>query len=419
MLSSLCFPRTVGGVERHIYFLTKSLLEQGHHLEIAVPILERSPDRSAKRPTISVIERTYDGMLIHELHVHLSGLIRVITRMRERFAGASAFEMLAAFSEKSAFQLVAKQLAIAIDDIMRKSKLDLIHQHDFSANIFSTRRLSARYPVVLTNHTGEFLYLVKNFATRFYLRFALAHYAKIIGPSRELSEVPWHGGKSVYIPNGVDTDFYQPAEPSVRDKLREGFGIPKNSFVVLCPRRWAPTKGILYLFNAVKSVVQKAPETIILFAGSDSQGYPAYRRKIEDVIQSLQSRGINNFRLLGTLDAASLFSYYQAADAVVIPSLMEATSLAALEGMSVGRTVLSTRIGGMPDIITHGSNGFLVDPADSEALASALSYIKGIGKEGREQVGNKAREFVLLNHQWKYIASRTAGIYGEAARLRF
>ncbi len=246
--------------------------------------------------------------------------------------------------------------------------------------------------------------------TRPLLRFALSHYSKIIGPSQELADTKYFPNKSVYIPNGVDTDFFLPVDETVRVRLRNELGYSPQDFIVLCPRRWAPTKGILYLCKAMRSMVGLVPNIVFLFAGSDYQGYPAYRKKVLAILHDLKSTGTISFRLLGDIEAARLKLFYQISDVVVIPSLLEATSLAALEAMSTACPVIATQVGGMPTLIQDGVTGFLVKPADPEGLRNALMQTWFLGDQ-RRKMGQEARKFVLDNYQWRKIAEATLDVY--------
>lgn len=409
MLSTLCFPRTIGGVENHIFYLSRALIELGHHVEIVVPLVEES-----RYYAEHISQKTYYGLTIHEVLLNNLALTN-INKVRARFAGSSPLGLFIAFLQKSSYQLASGRMAHVLLTLMRERQMDILHQHDFSANLFSTKIVSRYYPVVLTNHTGEFLHIKQRWYTRPFLRFALNHYSRIIGPSSELAEIPYFSDKAVFIPNGVDVQFFQPLPEESRLKMKEELGYNSTDFLILCPRRWAPTKGVIYLCKAIPHVIKEMPNAVFLFAGSDYQGYPAYHREILDTLSKMSDAGIVNFTLLGNLDAEHLRLFYQISDVVVIPSLLEATSLAALEAMACACPVIATKVGGMPEIVHNGINGFLVEPADPKALARAILHVARLG-ERRREVGREARRFVVNNYQWQKIAEATLRVYEEAIK---
>jgi glycosyltransferase involved in cell wall biosynthesis len=92
----------------------------------------------------------------------------------------------------------------------------------------------------------------------------------------------------------------------------------------------------------------------------------------------------------GRIPQEELPVYYGASDVVVVPSLQEAWGLVATEAMACGKPVVASRVGGLPDQVIDGYNGFLVPPMDSKALADRILYFlenpseaKRIGLNGR------------------------------------
>jgi acetolactate synthase-1/2/3 large subunit len=115
---------------------------------------------------------------------------------------------------------------------------------------------------------------------------------------------------------------------------------------------------------------------------------------------------------LGDLKPDKIIPYYQSADLVVIPSLMEAVSLAALESMACGTPVVSTNVGGMPEIITDGETGYLVNPGQPDELAKAIQRI--YNEPERATVAREAMNMVRQRYDWSVIAEATEDVLREA-----
>lgn len=79
--------------------------------------------------------------------------------------------------------------------------------------------------------------------------------------------------------------------------------------------------------------------------------YPVYRQQVYGALGKVHNSDV---RVLGDLDQEQLRDAYYGADVTVIPSLLEATSLAGLESLACGVPVLATNVGGLPDIVSHG-----------------------------------------------------------------
>src|SRR5207237_8126719 len=86
--------------------------------------------------------------------------------------------------------------------------------------------------------------------------------------------------------------------------------------------------------------------------------------------------------------------YYAAFDAMVLPSGNEGTPVSAIEALASGRPVVATRVGGVPDVVRDGEDGFLVEPGDVEQLAERLALLPR-DPELRERMGRAGRERVL------------------------
>lgn len=380
------FGDSVGGVEQHIYHIASCLAK--NNVQIKIFSLKVGKSSSKKYETIPIN----------------TGIDIEIVRITKK----NFFFTLLGFLEKKipgkagmAIALIGKLLPnFHLKEILKEIKdfdPDIVHQHDYLANILASKIISRQKPVVFTNHTGQYLFLEKNFLTRKFQKFLISHFKSIIGPSSELTP---NDTRATYITNGVDTNFFD----GVKKKLID------DKVVFICPRRWAPTKGVLFLVKAMKKISDKHKDkSLFLFAGSDSDDYPWYRDEILGVLDELPK---NIFKLLGNLNQENLRKYFLSSDVVVIPSLMEATSLAAMEGMATGLPVLSTNVGGMPDVVVNDSIGWLVDPSSSDQIASKLEEIID-KKYDLIAMGESSKIFVQKNKSWQIISLEVFKIYNN------
>ncbi|MEM7818347.1 MAG: glycosyltransferase family 4 protein, partial [Candidatus Aenigmatarchaeota archaeon] len=224
-LSAFTFSNNIGGIESHIYFMAKALQKRGHEITIVQPI--DSPDTEIKC-------QVEDNITIQFIPTKTPGLIRFLNQ----YNGVKLVGFVTAFLNKAKYFLYRKKIA----QVVKRIAPDIVHQHDFISNIFTTKLLAKEFSCILTNHTGEYLFFQKSLIGRFLLKYLLRHYKYIIGPSTELTPFKYNKN-SVTIHNGVDLSLFNVNND--RLELRLKYGIQPNRFVVLCPRRWAPTKGIL------------------------------------------------------------------------------------------------------------------------------------------------------------------------------
>ena len=98
----------------------------------------------------------------------------------------------------------------------------------------------------------------------------------------------------------------------------------------------------------------------------------------------------------------------------MLPSLIEATSISGLEAMSVGKPIIGTSVGGIPELGTHGETRFLVLPSDPDTLANSINMLI-VDEMLRRQVGGYGRSAVEAQFSRDRIADKTLNIYEEAA----
>jgi glycosyltransferase involved in cell wall biosynthesis len=127
-------------------------------------------------------------------------------------------------------------------------------------------------------------------------------------------------------------------------------------------------KGIQYLIRAMQVVLQKHSQVKLVIAGRGAE---------EQNLKSLaQELGITEqVMFIGHLDQSMLAAYMKNCVALVLPSLTEGLPRVVIEAQLLGKPVIASRVGGVPEIITDGETGFLVEPQAWQALARAMVTI--------------------------------------------
>ncbi|MBO0705851.1 MAG: glycosyltransferase family 4 protein, partial [Candidatus Dormibacteraeota bacterium] len=124
--------------------------------------------------------------------------------------------------------------------------------------------------------------------------------------------------------------------------------------------------------------------------------------------------GLRRLRFAGFVPDAELPSLVQGAIAAVVPSeVFETFGYAAYEAMAVGRPVVASRIGPLPELIQHGETGLLFDPGDPEGLAMRLSLLNE-DRDRAHRMGRAARAFVEERNDVDRHYERLLQIYRRA-----
>lgn len=147
------------------------------------------------------------------------------------------------------------------------------------------------------------------------------------------------------------------------DALRREFGVPEGAFLLVSVANFRPVKNHRLLVQAAETVLREHPGAVLLLAG-DGPLRPDVRR---DVVR----RGLTGrVRLLGRVPEARRL--VAAADLLVLSSRHEGMPVVVMEALAAGVPVVSTAVGGVPDLITSGRNGILTEPGSPEALAGGI-----------------------------------------------
>ncbi|MDH5686616.1 MAG: N-acetyl-alpha-D-glucosaminyl L-malate synthase BshA [Candidatus Bathyarchaeota archaeon] len=198
------------------------------------------------------------------------------------------------------------------------------------------------------------------------------------------------------IPNFVNSDVFSPAEPDVVH------GRKGRQVVIVHVSNFRPVKRIEVLVEAMSFVVQVAESTRLILVGEGSE-----RQRIELLVKQL---GLQK-KVLMTGFRSDIPELLRCSDILVLCSDMEGAGLTLLEAMSCGLPVVATRVGGIPEIVEDGKNGFLVTPRSPEELADRILRLNFDG-ELRLKMGEEARRTVLEH----FTVDKVVPMYEEAYR---
>ncbi len=177
----------------------------------------------------------------------------------------------------------------------------------------------------------------------------------------------------------VGEDFFSRKEPMVDSK----------TFV--CIGRLAPQKGQLVLLDAFHELLAKAPDAKLIFVGDGE-----LRSTIERKIKAFNIA--DNVEISGYVSEDKVKEFLIESRAMVLPSFAEGLPMVIMESFAVGRPVISTYIAGIPELVVHKENGWLVPSGNSEKLVDAMLEALEAPLDELETMANKGRELTMLKH---------------------
>jgi glycosyltransferase involved in cell wall biosynthesis len=191
--------------------------------------------------------------------------------------------------------------------------------------------------------------------------------------------------KTIYWPNLVDESQYCERVTELRSRraeLRASYNIPdKNTVLFWSARLHEATKGILTFLEAALPVVTE--RLCILLAGDGPD-----RSRVEEWVRTHDRL---NVKLLGHVPTGTVLECLALSDAAILPSLRDPNPLAIIEALWAGLPILtSVNCGNWPETVQPGQNGWLVDPAQPEQVAQAVSEILACSSQQFAAMGQKS-----------------------------
>ncbi|MDZ7262167.1 MAG: glycosyltransferase [candidate division KSB1 bacterium] len=253
----------------------------------------------------------------------------------------------------------------ALIELIEREKIDLLHLHGYSSANFG--RIAARkkgIPAIVHEH-AILKVLPHQFVMDFLLRNKTDAAVAVSGAVKEFMSrgrsIP--EDKITIISNGINLEQFQPAEAATVLAKKQELGIPPDYKVVGTITRLREEKGNQYLLEAAARVVRKFPNIKFVIVGDGP-----LRGELEVYAQQ---QGISN-SVIFTGFCNNVPLMLSVFDIKVIASLREGFCLALLEAMAMGKAIVSTNVGGIPEIAEDGKTALLVPPADAGALAEKI-----------------------------------------------
>ena len=219
------------------------------------------------------------------------------------------------------------------------------------------------------------------------------------------------GVEATAIKNFIDVEDFDPGKLDLSG-IRKEFGIPADKKMLFVPRRMTEKNGVIYPTLALRKVLDRHPDTVLVYAGTGEQ-MPAIKREVEK--QGLDG----DVLLLGTVPHEKMKYLYGTSDVVLVPSVHsygveEATSISALEAMGSRSPVIAGAVGGLKEIIEHEKDGLLVTEKDVDGLSEAILKVLD-SPTFAEQLARNARTKIEQMYSHHSAAARFEEIYMKAA----
>lgn len=226
-------------------------------------------------------------------------------------------------------------------------------------------------------------------------RFGASSYARWLGIAPE---------EVAYNPNGIDSAALQPRADGAAAEMRQALQLPAGAPILVSLSRFMPQKSPVAMLDIFARVHAARPEAHFLIAG-------AGMTEEEEMGTLTRERGLAGaVHLLGVRsDVGALLA---GADVFLLPSRFEGFPNAVMEAMAAGLPVVASDVGGIPDLVRHGKDGFLHAADDVEGMAQSVLTLLDDAPL-REQLGAAGRQRITDGFSLKKLGDRVLERYAE------
>jgi glycosyltransferase involved in cell wall biosynthesis len=290
--------------------------------------------------------------------------------------------------------------------VLKKLNPDILHAHELISP--ATTALTAHYllnkPLILTPHlsgpTGDVQRMRHKILGGLRLALFRRETSAFVTISKEIdSELAAVGVppyQRVCIANGVDAQRFNAISIPNKLEFRQKLKLPQQAFVAVYIGRLVPIKRLDILMIIWPEIRKTYPDAVLLIVGTGS---------LENELKQTAPPGV---QFAGS--QADITPYLQAADLFVLPSDSEGLPVSLLESMACELPCVVTRVGGIPDVIEHSENGWLVPPGDSTSLQQAIQTLFQ-DPVLRQHLGKMARQCILEKYTITKTAARLKDLY--------
>lgn len=295
--------------------------------------------------------------------------------------------------------------------IFRKERPRIVHTHTSKAGILGrwAARLTGVPVIIHTPHGHVFRGYFNRWETALYVfleKLTAAITNKIITlTEREKNDhlkcriAP--AEKFTTIHSGVALEEFVNSRTNPAD-IKKELGIPKDAFVVGTVGRLTSIKGHKYLIAAAQQVLTTTPGLVFVFLGDGEL--------LDELKSQAAGAGIrdNVFFPGWRQDVAGVMSTF---DIFVLPSLNEGMGKVLVEAMAMGKPIIASAAGGIPDLVIHGENGLLVPCADAGAIATSIERL--YRDPARRQIMGEKGKVMAANFSAESMIRKIDRLYGE------
>ncbi len=379
------FPPIIGGVETHLTMVLPALAAMGHQVTLLTGAVEGAPAR----------EMYQGASIVREPIMDLSWL------------------------QKRGMNGLEAEVDGVLSKFLKETQPDVIHTHNmhyFSklhTQILERKARARKIPLILTAHNtwDDNLYTDLIRKTQWDQIIAVSHFIK-----KEMIGVGVDDRKITVVHHGVDHQDFS-AQGSTAKALA-AYPQLKGKRVIFHPARMGLAKGCDVSIKALNLMRERIPDIMLVLAGTKNiiDWVSTQQKEIAYMVDLVEFFKLRKHVLIDAFPLDLMPELYRLSEVCLYPSSVgEPFGLTMLEALATERPMIVTEMGGMPEIVKDGINGFVIPVRDFEALAWRTTELLHNDRL-RKRLGYTGRQMVEQHYKIQDVTDHTLGVYEQALK---
>lgn len=310
-----------------------------------------------------------------------------------------------------------------IKELILDFKPDIVHTHAAKAGALGRLAASnANVPVILHTFHGHVFHSYFNpIKTTVFLnieRMLAKRSSRIIAISeRQKTELTEHhrvcpAEKVEVVPLGFDLSRFTERQDELRRDFRQRFGLSDDMVAVALVGRLVPVKNHLFFLDCWKEVLQQTKKSVRAFIVGDGELMETLQQGARDlgIPFTVGNPTTEDKPLVFTSWIREVEEVMAGCDLIALTSLNEGTPVSLIEAQAAGKPIVSTRVGGIADVVKEGESALLAEPGDIKGFTNHLIHLIEDG-ELRGNMANTGKQFVLDRFSYQRLVGEMGALY--------
>lgn len=296
---------------------------------------------------------------------------------------------------------------IKLRKLIVSENINLVHAHDVKASVASQIAVKGLGIPVISHIHGNYLWLANNFLMKGIDAYFREKYTLTIACSSKAQEFykgynnSFDYNKLIVLGNCFNFDEFRKIQLMDREEFKNKQSIPNGKYIFGYIGRLIKLKGVDLIIRSFKEFSKKNDDALLVIVGDGEE-----KENLKNLCREINVE--NKVLFMGY--QKDVYNYLNVFDAFVIASQREGLPLVVLEAMAMGKIIISTPVGGIPEVIKNKCTGILLKERNEKFLIESMNYVFD-NKEEANVIAEQGTKFLKEHRNIKNYIEMLEKIY--------